>query len=79
MVPERLIEVVGMMMIGDGVLAVAEPERHARLWLRGPDPWRAMVEPFVRRPGLTRIAGAVAVALGYWLASRQVDRRARSR
>ena len=71
MVRERFAELVGMLMIGDGVLAVLEPSRHARLWREGPATWEWMVDPFVKRPGLTRWLGAVEVAAGIWLASRQ--------
>jgi hypothetical protein len=71
MVAERLAELVGMLMIGDGVLAVLEPEHHMRLWRQGPAAWERIMDPFVKRPGLTRRLGAAEVALGVWLASRQ--------
>lgn len=71
MVTERLVESLAMMMIGDGVLAVLEPRRHVALWVSGPPLWRALVEPFADRPGLTRCLGAAEVVLGVWLASRQ--------
>jgi hypothetical protein len=61
-------------MIGDGALAFVEPRRHALLWRSGPAAWRWMIEPFVRRPGLTRWLGAAEVAAGFWLAARQRPR-----
>ena len=73
MITERLKECVAMMMIGDGVLAVVEPRRHASLWLNGPPWWRAMVEPFADRPNLTRCLGIGGVALGVWIATRQSE------
>jgi hypothetical protein len=71
MIAERLTECLGMMMIGDGVLSALDPHRHAALWRRGPSWWRAMVDPFVRHPEITRWAGVGEVVLGVWLSSRQ--------
>jgi hypothetical protein len=66
----RALEGLAMLLIGDGALALAEPRGHAELWRDGPRPWRALVEPFARRPGLTFALGAAGVAAGLWLASR---------
>jgi hypothetical protein len=72
MVAERVKECVALMMIGEGVLAMARPRGHARLWENGPRWWRQMIEPFARNPNLTRAAGAVEALAGFWLASRQM-------
>jgi hypothetical protein len=74
MVPERMKELLGLLMIGDGALAFVEPRRHVLLWRRGPAAWQAMMDEFVERPGLTRWLGAAELALGFWLATRQMDR-----
>jgi hypothetical protein len=71
MFSERFKELIGMIMIGDGVLAFLEPERHAQLWQAGPPAWEQMMEPFVRRPELGRWLGAAGILCGIWLASRQ--------
>ena len=71
MVAERLKESLAMLMIGDGMLALADPHRHMALWRRGPSWWQAMIDPFVNRPELTRLAGVAEALAGYWLASRQ--------
>lgn len=71
MLAERLKECVGLMMIGDGLMGVLEPRRHVSLWVKGPSWWRAMFEPFARRPALTRCVGACELLAGVWLASRQ--------
>lgn len=71
MVTKRSKELLAITMIGDGVLAVLQPRRHAQLWKEGPESWQAMVDPLLERPGLTRVLGAASVALGLWLASRQ--------
>jgi hypothetical protein len=73
MVAERVKELIGMLMIGDGVLGLIEPRRHIGLWRRGPAPWQMMMDPFIDRPGLTRCIGAAEAILGLWLASRQGD------
>lgn len=68
---QRIKETVAMMMIGDGLLALAEPERHCQLWMAGPQFWQRAVEPFVENPPLARALGAVELVAGFWLASRQ--------
>src|SRR5262249_21884993 len=67
----RWNEVVAMSMIGDGVLAVLQPERHCRLWEFGPKGYRAVIEWCAQHPTATRLMGAAEVALGIWLGSRQ--------
>jgi hypothetical protein len=71
LVANRVVECLAMGMIGDGALAFVEPERHAELWQQGPTIWRKMIEPFARRPVLTRWLGAGVAIAGFWLASRQ--------
>lgn len=67
----RVLESVGMMMIGDGLLGTVGPERHCLLWQRGPAPWRRAVSLFTRHPNLTRAVGVAETGLGLWLATRQ--------
>jgi hypothetical protein len=71
MVAKRMKELVGIMLIGDGVLGFVEPRRHMRLWRSGPPAWQMMMDPFVRSPGLTRCISAAEAILGLWLASQQ--------
>jgi len=66
----RGMEIVAMALVGDGALSLADPRGHAELWRRGPALWRSMIEPFARRPGLTRALGAAMVVAGLWLARR---------
>lgn len=68
---KRLKESLAIVLIGDGVVALLDPDRHNRLWKRGPEPYRKVMEEFVRRPGLTRVLSVLKIALGLWLASRQ--------
>jgi hypothetical protein len=70
-VGRRLAECVAMLMIGDGLLALVDPERHMKLWHRGPHLWEMIMRPFVKNPELTRWAGAAELAIGVWLAQQQ--------
>jgi hypothetical protein len=71
MIQQRLGEFAGILLVGDGVVGMLQPERHTRLWLSGPAPYRAVMEPFVRHPGMTRAIAVAEAAAGLWLASRQ--------
>jgi len=71
----RTLETVGVMMIGDGVLAALWPRRHMALWRSGPEPWRRAVRGLETRPLLTAALGAAEVALGVWLARSQFRNR----
>jgi hypothetical protein len=73
-VEARTLEVLALTMIGDGVLALLQPERHMLLWRRGPRPWRELSQYFLDRPMLTRVVGAATVVAGLWLANRQNER-----
>jgi hypothetical protein len=67
----RLQELMALMMIGDGVLAVARPREHCLVWLRGPQAWEHMIEWFADRPRLTRAVGVAETAFGLWWAFQQ--------
>lgn len=71
MIRDRLLEMFALMLIGDGVVGLVQPERHSRLWLQGPQPYREAMRPFVRHPSLTRVIGAGEIAVGLWWAGRQ--------
>lgn len=77
MIQQRVTEIAALLLIGDGVVGMLQPRRHARLWRSGPKPYRSAMEPFVRHPGLTRVLGAAEAAAGLWWASRQRSRSPR--
>ena len=52
MIDARVKELLAIAMVGEGVLALMYPRRHALLWKVGPRSWREMAEEFARRPGL---------------------------
>jgi len=62
-------EMLAILMIGDGVLALAQPRRHMQLWNAGPEPWRNLCTYLEERPTLTMAIGAASIALGLWLAN----------
>ncbi len=71
---KQLLNVLGMLLIGDGLLSIFHPRRHCGLWEVGPEPCRKMVDEFVEHPEMARVAGLVELLLGLWLACEQEDR-----
>lgn len=74
MIARRVLELIGMLIIGDGVLALIAPHRHPRLWLPGPKPYQRFLEELMERPLLKRFLGVVQIGFGTWLASLQWKR-----
>ena len=68
---KRLLESLGMLMIGDGVLTMLDPERHCLLWEVGPKPVRDLLDEFAQHPRMTRVAGLIETAAGVYLSSLQ--------
>jgi hypothetical protein len=64
-------ESLAMVMIGDGVMTLVDPERHCRLWMKGPEAWRRFLDFFVEHPVMTRGLALAELGLGVWLAERQ--------
>ena len=55
-------EMLAILMIGDGALALTQPRRHMQLWNTGPEPWRNLVSFFEKRPVLTMATGVASIA-----------------
>lgn len=68
---KRVFELLGILMIGDGLLSVLEPRRHCKLWEVGPEPMKDLVGTFTEHPDLARVGGFVEALAGFWLASKQ--------
>ncbi len=64
-------ESLAMMMIGDALVTLVDPQRHCRLWMKGPEKWRQFVSVFVQHPGITRGLALGELGLGMWLAEKQ--------
>lgn len=67
----RIAEFLVIVLIGDGRVGLLQPRRHSRLWRSGPAPYRAAIDAFLRKPGITRLLSVGQAAVGVWLASRQ--------
>jgi hypothetical protein len=67
----RTTETAGMLMIGDAVLALVRPTRHALLWRLGPSWMRDLVEWLAIHPTATRAIAAAELGAGLWLSLRQ--------
>jgi hypothetical protein len=64
-------ESLAMMIIGDAVVTLVDPQRHCRLWMKGPEKWRQFINVFVRHPGITRGLALGELGVGMWLAEKQ--------
>lgn len=76
---QRFMEILGLMMIGDGVASLMAPRRHSLLWKTGPKPWKKTIDAFANHPAMTRGFGIVETMCGMWLASKQLPARGWSR
>jgi hypothetical protein len=68
-----IAQLVAMLMIGDGVIALAAPRRHSLLWKFGTEGYRRTMETFAEYPTLTRLLATTEVGLGLRLALRQYE------
>jgi hypothetical protein len=64
-------ESLAMIMIGDALVTLVDPQRHCRLWMKGPEKWRQFVGLFVEHPGISRGLAFGELGLGMWLAEKQ--------
>jgi hypothetical protein len=71
----RLIQLVALVMIGDGVIGTFKPRRHSLLWDIGPGPFRTAMETLAVNPGKARLLYAAEILLGAWLAERQTPEK----
>jgi hypothetical protein len=71
--PTRAKHFAAMVMIGDGMMAVINPERDATAWKKGPKVWRNFMHGLSKRPGLTRAIGMAQIAGGIWWALKQEE------
>lgn len=69
-------ESLAMLMVGDALVTLLDPERHCRLWMKGPEGWRRFIQTFVEHPGLTRGLALAELGVGVWLAEKQKPAKA---
>jgi hypothetical protein len=72
MASNRLLELTALAMIGEGVIGVAYPEKHLRLWNVGPQRLRSLVAALAAHPRLMRLTFGAEALAGLWLAQREL-------
>ena len=71
MILRRMIQLVALLMIGDGVAGFFKPRWHSLLWDVGPKPYRALMQHFAENPAAARFLYAAEVGVGALIASQQ--------
>jgi hypothetical protein len=69
----RLLELAGLILIGDGLMGLVRPRRHSLLWHFGPQLAKAVTEELAEHPKTSRAIYAAELAAGIALASLQLD------
>ena len=70
---KRLLELAGLILIGDGVMGLLHPRRHSLLWHFGPQLAKAVTEELAEHPKTSRAIYAAELAAGFALASLQLS------
>ncbi|HZE13976.1 MAG TPA: hypothetical protein VE086_09475 [Chthoniobacterales bacterium] len=61
---KRLLELAGLILIGDGLMGLLRPRRHSLLWHFGPQLAKAVTEELAEHPNTARSIYAAELALG---------------
>jgi hypothetical protein len=72
MIMKRIFELVGFVLIGDGLMGLLFPRRHSLLWHVGPELAKAITEELADHPKTARTVYAAELALGVALATIQL-------
>ena len=70
---KRLLELGGLILIGDGLMGLLFPRRHSLLWHVGPQLAKAVTEELADHRQTARVVYAVELAVGVALASSQLS------
>jgi hypothetical protein len=73
MMTKRLLELAGLILIGDGLMGLLHPRRHSLLWHFGPELAKALTEELAAHPKTSRAIYAAELAAGIALASLQLS------
>lgn len=74
LIGKQTVETFALFLVGDGVVTLMQPKRHAALWRNAPQPIAEAAEFFQNRPILSGMIGVAEIGFGLWLASRQEPR-----
>ncbi len=70
MIFRRLIQLVALIMIGDGVSGLLKPRWHSLLWNVGPEAFRETMDELAKNPAKARLLYAAEILVGTWLSTR---------
>ena len=73
-IAERSLEVLGLMLIGEGVVGAIFPTRYSLFWKIGPQWMRNTVTALAERAKTTRLLCVAEIAAGLWIAARELRR-----
>ena len=73
MITKRILELAGLVLIGDGLMGLLRPRRHSLLWHVGPQLAKAVTEELAEHPQTARAIYAAEFALGVALAACQTS------
>lgn len=68
MILRRILMLLALLMIGEGLVTLIHPRRYLLLWVFGPPPFQDFIETLRQKPELTRSIAVGELALGLWLA-----------
>lgn len=69
----RSLEVLALAMIGEGLIGMLRPRRYPLFWKIGPEWLRHTTQTLAEHREATRLISAGEIAVGLWLALREVD------
>lgn len=72
-IAKRSLELLGLMMIGEGVVGSIRPRRYSLFWKVGPKWLRDSVETLAEHRAASRLLCLGEIAAGLWLALREIE------
>ena len=75
MIARRIVQLVALLMIGDGVAGFFKPRWHSLLWDLGPGPYKKVMREAARNPETARWIYLAEVAVGALIASQQTPEK----
>jgi hypothetical protein len=70
---KRILELAGLILIGDGLMGLLHPRRHSLLWHFGPQLAKAVTEELAEHRATARAVYAAELAVGVIVASTQLS------
>ena len=70
----RILWILALTAVGDGVVTAVMPRRHVRRWAQGPGWYRSAMRPLATHPQSTRLLGVVEAIGGLLWTHKMSDR-----